>query len=401
MERTGGPIEFSQKAKESESYEETHEKAPKKPADSQGEYYTSSLLAAGYDTEYVKQELGRLNYSEEAIVEMINKAHIPHNQNREQQNKEQKQEMSFNEKLFMTFYATLVFFLIGWINIETNSPLFIIFLSFIPTLLTIIASVLFFATGELRHKIAVWTVPIFTCIIWYAIAMSGQVAGLNQVEAGNIIFLNFVISIFYLIILDLFQFLDSVLIRPIEKRLIKENSTESKKRYNRESELEQSVLYHNTEKNIETYIQAIEDKAKALNFVIGRVYSNKHGGSAKLREKIRIPKEMYNLFSEIPPDQISQNLKTLRNAVEAIYKQLEKMNESQTKVFGHANFYNITHDPKDRIIDVLIDNDKDPVATYYQSAMEFCSKALSEIDMIAKKKEPESQIISAHAKQNL
>ncbi|MFO7710369.1 MAG: hypothetical protein R6V53_01245 [Candidatus Woesearchaeota archaeon] len=396
--RTGGPIEFSQKAKETESYEETPEKAPKKPADSQGVYYASSLLTAGYDMQYVKEELARLNYTEEAIVEMINKAHIPHEKDREEQNKQK--EMSFNEKLFMTFYAALVFFLIGWINIETNSPLFIIFISFTPTLLTIIASVLFFATGELRHKIAVWTVPIFTCIIWYAIAMSGQ-AGLDQVEAGNIIFLNFVISIFYLIILDLFQFLDTVLIRPIEKKLIKEGSTGSTKKYNRESELEQSVLYHNTEKNIETYIQAIEDKAKALNFVIGRVYSNKHGGSAKLREKIRIPKEMYNLFSEIPPDQISQNLKTLRQAVGAIYKQLEKMNESQTKVFGHANFYNITHDPNDRIIDVLIDNDKDPVATYYQSAMEFCSKALSEIDMIAKKKEPESQIISAHAKQNL
>ncbi|MGM5487905.1 MAG: hypothetical protein ACQESG_03075 [Nanobdellota archaeon] len=418
MERTGAPIEFSQKASEKESYEEetnqpeapqkadqeSYEpaKGPSRAADTQGEYYAASLLAAGYDTDYVKQELTRLNYSEEGIFEILNKApyKMPHNHTRESHTP--AKEMSFNEKLFMVFYAALVLFLIGWINVETNSPLFVIFVSFIPTLLTIVASILFFSTGELRHKIAVWTVPIFTSILWYALAVSGQFQPLNQVQAGNITFLNFVISIIYLIILDVFQSIDELLIRPLEKKLIKAEGGK-KKKYSRESELEQSVLYHNTEKNIESYIQAIEDKAKALNFVIGRVYSNKHGGSAQLRELIRIPKEMYNLFSEVPPDQISQNISKLRQAVMAIDKQLQKMEESEEKIFGSKahGFYNITHDPKERIIDVLIDNDKDPVATYYQSAREFCNKALTEIDAIAKKQEPDSNIISAHAKQNL
>ena len=32
------------------------------------------------------------------------------------------------------------------------------------------------------------------------------------------------------------------------------------------------------------------------------------------------------------------------------------------------------------MIDVLIKNDKDPVEAYYQTAVEFCNKAVQEID---------------------
>ena len=49
-------------------------------------------------------------------------------------------------------------------------------------------------------------------------------------------------------------------------------------------------------------IRGIEDKCKAINFVIGRVYSAKRGGSKEIREMIGIPKELYNEFSELVQD---------------------------------------------------------------------------------------------------
>jgi hypothetical protein len=53
------------------------------------------------------------------------------------------------------------------------------------------------------------------------------------------------------------------------------------------------------EHNFSTSLRTIEDKCKAINSVIGRVYSDKKGGSKETRDKLSIARDLYNSFSEI------------------------------------------------------------------------------------------------------
>lgn len=404
--------------------EEHISKKEKKTADEHAIFYVASTLTAGYSEAAVKKELHRNNYSDAAIKSAFSegKKRMEHSHFKLPSHKQQishieksaARGMPFNEKIFIFLYSVLVLFMIGWLSIETMAPPLIVFLSFCPTLATIIASLLFFSSGRTKYKIMVWSVPIFTCIIWYAVASSAQITILNKVDAANITILNFLLSIVYLLILDLFDAIDNLLIRPIEKRIIKAEKelerTEKEhihrlvppKKAAAESHLENKITIHEQEKSIEQYIQSIEDKAKALNFVIGRVYSNKHGGSDELRSLIRINKESYNVFAEIPPAQIANNLDTLRQAVYSIGERLNVMDKTEHEVFGsmHKNLNNLNRkdDGSQRIIDVMTQNDKDPVITYFKSAAEFCNKAVNEIDLIAAKKKhaASSELLSGY-----
>jgi hypothetical protein len=134
---------------------------------------------------------------------------------------------------------------------------------------------------------------------------------------------------------------------------------------------------------IETVIHSIEDKVKALNFVIGRVYSVYHGGSERLRNKIRIDKAWYAEFNTIDEKDAARRRAQAIVLVGKIKDRLELLQQSERSVFGEETdkLKNIDHEPsgKDKIIDVLIRNDKDPVRTYYDGALSFCSDAIKKL----------------------
>jgi hypothetical protein len=134
------------------------------------------------------------------------------------------------------------------------------------------------------------------------------------------------------------------------------------------------------QKPLSEVIHSIEDKVKALNFVIGRVYSVYHGGTEHLRNKIRIDKTWYDTFNQI--DEADTDKKRLEAIalVQKISDRLTLLKRSEREIFGSdvERLKNIQHDVQgnDAVIDVLVRNDKDPVQQYYDGAQTFCEEVL-------------------------
>jgi hypothetical protein len=134
------------------------------------------------------------------------------------------------------------------------------------------------------------------------------------------------------------------------------------------------------DKPMSVTIRGIEDKCKAINFVIGRVYSAKRGGSKEIREKIAIPKELYNAFSELVQEEDIVNPKKLLEIVEKISKRLVQLDTKESKLFVLKKAKIVvdrSEDGSDTVISVLSRNDKDPIEEYHSEALEICSQVIN------------------------
>jgi hypothetical protein len=127
-------------------------------------------------------------------------------------------------------------------------------------------------------------------------------------------------------------------------------------------------------KPLKHYVQSIEDKCKAINQVIGRVYSTQHNGNEDMRKKIKINSEWYNDLNE------STDISKIKQAIIQIKLRLSELEKTESEVFGDdiKNVVNLKRndDGHWRIIDVLQRNDKDPIMTYYRGALQYCEHAL-------------------------
>ncbi len=129
-----------------------------------------------------------------------------------------------------------------------------------------------------------------------------------------------------------------------------------------------------TRENFTLSLKSIEDKCKAINFVIGRVYSDKKGGTQQVRDKIHIPRELYNSFSQMAAQFKQEHMGELLKVLEQIYRvlvQLELPEKDVIKVHKNAHLP-LQRDPegKDRILDVLARNDQDPIMEYQSESKE-------------------------------
>lgn len=151
----------------------------------------------------------------------------------------------------------------------------------------------------------------------------------------------------------------------------------------------------NTEKNFATSLQSIEDKCKAINFAIGRVYGAKKGGNFKLREKIIIKHDTYNLFSEIASDFKKEDEDKLNRVLKEILNSLLHLELTEKEIFSPIEIpkLSLVRDilGNDKVIDVLAKNDKDPVYVYHSEAKEICKNLSGSLENleITKPKEPE------------
>lgn len=136
-----------------------------------------------------------------------------------------------------------------------------------------------------------------------------------------------------------------------------------------------------TKKNFSINLRSIEDKCKAINFVIGRVYSNKKGGSKEIREKIRIKPELYNEFSAIASNFNDKYANHLLGVLEQIKKRLILLELEERTLFKPDSNPMIelkrSDYGNDKIIQVLKNNDKDPIYDYYTEAKEICERLIS------------------------
>lgn len=307
--------------------------------------------------------------------------------------RERKKLLLAKERLFIFLYFLGLVFFIFWLSKENQVQLSKVFLCFLPAVASMIAVIIVLET-QLQHiRVINWVIPLLAALAFYIIATTSGSAYLAGVDVPNIAVANFIVSI--ILVIGIESMISAQGRAPHGKARLHYTSEEG-------SEVEETVTRNSTEssssgytegedmsfsrdtKQFEEYIQSIEDKCKAINFVIGRVYSNKHGGSPKLRESIRFNPDWYNTFSKIESGSIMKNIVMLKKVLWSIYDRLLLLGKHEADVFTKADISRLkglARDEKgsDQIITVLSNNDKDPVMTYYQSAHEFCRKATEEL----------------------
>ncbi len=266
--------------------------------------------------------------------------------------------------IFMVFLFVFLIFL----SASTGTNPFVVLLSMMPTILTIVVALLIYESlADNRHVL--WVLPLILSFVfnWYG---KSSYTIFPNIDVDVLTALNVVLSFLYLVI-NYFALQQPI---PKDKEVI----------------IKEVVKEADIPFELTNFIASIEDKSKALNFVIGRVYNSYHGGSRALREKINMKQDWYDQFSQIPSDVDDIDFDALEKLVSKIEERLLMLNSTEREVFGDdcRHFKNLVRDEKgrDRIIDVLDRNDKDPVVSYYEGALQFCGKVR---DYIAQRSVPE------------
>jgi len=265
---------------------------------------------------------------------------------------------------FSLFAMLILLFVVVLTSLSTKAPLFLVLLGFSPTLLTIVCGIIIYEEMT-KNKVVLWILPFLLAGLFFYVLTSNEFIA-YEIKVEILTALNIFFSVAYLAI---FSFYNRLLY----------NSKPKKSRGAVRAIVEQLP------RSISEYIASIEDKSKALNFVIGRVYSVHKGGTKQMREKITISPKVYNEFSDIMADKTSiDEIKDHDKLVKAVFmvnKIEEKLNmliRPELEVFGKSaeKLKGLKRNSlgTDRIIDVLIRNDKDPVESYYKGALEFCKR---------------------------
>jgi hypothetical protein len=144
------------------------------------------------------------------------------------------------------------------------------------------------------------------------------------------------------------------------------------------------VIKLDSDEDLNKFVSSIEDKAKAINAVIGRVYSVKHGGTEPMRKKIKIDPAHYNEINELKNEEPGLRRETAARLLKKISDRLALLQKPEIGVFDSndlSGLVNLERSPEgnDNIIDVLAKNDKDPVNAYYLGAVEFCEQAMKDL----------------------
>jgi len=274
---------------------------------------------------------------------------------------EEKKEKDYYEKVFIALVIVAVIAFMIWIGSETNSEITKIILGFSPLIINVILLGVIVEKVDRSFHYVIWGLPFIVVILFLALAKSDPSGYFSGLDVENLVVLNLIISYVFVLIIN---YIESIKHR--EKQQKKSN---------------QPIIVNKPadENQVKSYVQSIEDKCKAINFVIGRVYKTKSGGTPEIRASIKIPKEWYNKFYESKSKYTPEKNKLVCELSTHIEAQLKRLFLTEKKVFGvHAKGLKRIQRNKDgssRIIDVLIANDKDPIKDYVESALEFCRRA--------------------------
>ncbi|MBN1792457.1 hypothetical protein JW826_02125 [Candidatus Woesearchaeota archaeon] len=142
-----------------------------------------------------------------------------------------------------------------------------------------------------------------------------------------------------------------------------------------------------TDEDVSKFLSNIEDKAKAINAVIGRVYSVRRGGVESLRKKIRIDSEHYNEFNELKDKHPSRRRAAAVRLLKKIKEKLVALGKKEVEVFDKSELESLLKlerdaSGNDKVIEVLAKNDSDPVKTYHEGALQFCEDALKDLEAV-------------------
>lgn len=308
------------------------------------------------------------------------KREMHHTESTERRTEESKATGSsfFNRiQLLVVVGSLLMFFL--WLQLTTEASMFIILVGFLPTLIIISLAVLLMEKHGEHYLPYLWLVLIFIIVLFYFILEGASNPIADELDLGEVSALNFFVSAVFLLILNTTWIRSRKYHRQLRRinqaddAILEENAELHAKAHATESRL----------LSLEEYVHSIEDKCKAINFVVGRVYKDRNGGSAKMRNLVKIDPAWYNEFSTIKSFRSPEDQEILKELIGNIQIRLSLMGKTENRVFGNLaeGLKGLKRDVsgRDRVIEVLANNDKDPIKTYYESALTFCRNVLVEL----------------------
>jgi len=278
-----------------------------------------------------------------------------------------KEKMLFEG--FSIFMLIVLFFILVTTAVNTAAPFYMVLFGFAPTLLTIVIGLLIYEEIVLSRTI-IWLTPFVLAALFLILANGDRVLREN-LDIASLAAINILFSAIYLAI---FFILLTLLEKPVKEKIIKKT----------QQFVQQPIIVKSSPLTIKEYISSIEDKSKALNFVIGRVYNKYHGGSKELREIISIKPDWYNEFSESMQNEEKPDKKRMLQILSNFENKLDSLEKTEKEIFGDKHIFNLKNLERnkygsDQILNVLIKNDKDPVESYYKGAKEFCAKLKEEL----------------------
>lgn len=143
-----------------------------------------------------------------------------------------------------------------------------------------------------------------------------------------------------------------------------------------------TINYTEQKDELKSSLRSIEEKCKAINFVIGRVYSNKRGANGTERAKIKIRRELYNNFSDIVKYFTPDKKEAITSLINQIKAQLEVFNSKSHEVIKLRSnpLMPIDMDANDTVLQTLAKNDKDPIEDYHKETMQICERLTKNLE---------------------
>jgi hypothetical protein len=295
----------------------------------------------------------------------------------------------------MCFFSLLIWIaLIVILSILSKSTLTNTLVGLSPVLLTIIVTYILVDKYHLESGFLLIFPFIFTGLLY----MLGTANILQDINYKVLSSINLLFGLLFEAVITVYYSFLARRRKVKKKEVIEEHITEEKHEEMPEPQPEpeaqileepkverQLIVNLDDEESIRKFVSSIEDKAKAINAVIGRVYSVKHGGTEELREKIKIDSEHYNEISQLHTEEPDKRRETATLLLKKIKERLMLLQRPEREVFSRNEVRNLEDLDRDKsgkedVIDVLMKNDKDPVAIYYQGALDFCDEALKELE---------------------
>lgn len=288
--------------------------------------------------------------------------------------------------LLLLFY---IFILFGLAQL-TNSGIDKVFIGLLPLFFYLLLLIVAFYYLSLNIQFILFG-PLVLCGIFISLWAVQESEFLAEIDGPQVAVLNLLLAYF----ISAIVFFSRILYSHNAK---KQNHELSKKYVKEIKQLRETISKmqdEDVEKNFVTSLQSIEDKCKAINFAIGRVYSTKKGGNLKLREKIIIKKGIYNLFSEIAADFKKEDKGKLNGVLKEITNSLLRLESTEKEIFSPISIPKLNlirgTGGNDKVIDVLAKNDKDPISGYHSEAKEICKNLSRSLENLEISKPRESK----------
>ncbi|MEM4637445.1 MAG: hypothetical protein QXK76_00255 [Candidatus Woesearchaeota archaeon] len=281
---------------------------------------------------------------------------------------------SFSLSIAKSVSLIIYFGAVLTLSLITETNIFLVFFSTIPVFLFILS--LFYMIKNSVDEFLLWVMPLIFPSVFLLLWYSKIFITLSNIDGPMITLLNIVISyIINIIVLLIIGLNKKITRRNIDSQKYKIREIPEKNDFSIIKNKDQHLKNENyinafTKKDFKKRLRTIEDKCKAINFVIGRVYSNKNGGSEEIRAKLRIPSELYNKFSEISKK--NYNVHELEEVLKKIIEKLLNLETEEKLLFDSGS--------DNRIIDILSKNDSDPIVEYLQETKEICEDILKNIN---------------------